>query len=340
MRQAGFQRAAALRIWAVSDGKPGHANQALGLAEAIARRTHARIEEKHIALRTPHRWLPARLVPAPLQALTLDSAAIGPPWPDLWIGCGRQTVAPGMALRSVSRGAALVVQVHDPRVNPREFDLVLAPAHDGLEEHPHIHTTCGALHRVHPERLAEAGAAWPQDLAALPSPRIAVLIGGASKRHRFSAVRAGEIAQQLARLAQTGASLLVTLSRRTPPAARAALEAGLRAHARLWWDGAGPNPYLAMLAAAEHVIVTEDSASMAAEAAATGAPVHLLALEGRAGKLARFHKQLRTHGAARPFRLPLASWRYPPLRETERCADLVLGALHRRSPGAALVPLS
>jgi hypothetical protein len=342
MRQAGFQRATPFRIWAVSDGKPGHANQALGLAEAIARRTHACIEEKRIALRTPHRWLPPRLVAAPLSALTLGSDGIAPPWPDLWIGCGRQTVPLGMGLRGWSGAGSLVVQVQDPRVNPREFDLVLAPRHDGLEDHPHIAPIIGALSRMHPEGLTQALAAWPQPLDGLASPRIAVLLGGASKRHRLSSARAAAIADALSRLARTGASLMVTLSRRTPPAARSVLRAQLAPHAALWWDGEGPNPYHAMLAAAEHVVVTEDSVSMACEAAATGAPVHVLELDGRAGKLALFHQQLRAAGVARPFRLPLALWRYPPLRETERCAELVLAALQRKlgASSGSLAPLA
>lgn len=330
MRPAGFERADALRVWAVHDGKPGHANQALGLAEAIARKTRARLSVKRIGLRTPHRWAPPQFVFAPRAALSLDSDAFDPPWPDLYIGCGRETVPFAMGLRDWSGGTAFVVQLQDPRVNPREFDLVLAPAHDGLEG-PHVAPTLGALNRITPERLAEAAAAFPRDLAALPSPRLAVLIGGASRRQTISARRAALIAASLSPLAQTGASLLVSLSRRTPPPARRVLEAQLRPLAALWFDGEGPNPYLALLAAAEHVAVTADSVSMAAEAAAAGKPVHVLEVDGRPGKLAQFHAALALHGAARPFRLPLAGWSYAPLGEADRCADRVLAALQARA---------
>ena len=40
------------------------------------------------------------------------------------------------------------------------------------------------------------------------------------------------------------------------------------------WDGTGANPYFAFLHHADHVLVTEDSANMAAEAASTAKPVH------------------------------------------------------------------
>jgi hypothetical protein len=41
MRSAGYQPAEPLSVWAVSDGRAGIENQALGLAEAIARRAPA-----------------------------------------------------------------------------------------------------------------------------------------------------------------------------------------------------------------------------------------------------------------------------------------------------------
>ena len=73
----------------------------------------------------------------------------------------------------------------------------------------------------------------------------------------------------------------------------------------LIWDGEGPNPYFAFLKFADHILVTEDSANMAAEAASTGAPVHILPMIPLkpADKFSRLHADLRERGAARPFEL-------------------------------------
>ena len=38
-----------------------------------------------------------------------------------------------LGMRAWSRGRTFVVQLQDPRVNPREFDVVVPPIHDGLE---------------------------------------------------------------------------------------------------------------------------------------------------------------------------------------------------------------
>lgn len=322
-----------MRIWAISDGKAGHANQALGLAEAIARQSQALIAEKCVNLRTPYAWMAPDWTPAPLQALTLASDPLVAPWPDLWIACGRQTVALTQAVRRAAGQVCLCVQLQDPRANLREFDLIVAPTHDELEA-PNLIPTLGALNRITPERLAGAigdtGDEARIQQQGMRAPCIAVLIGGDSKRQRIGPARARALCAPMARLAQTGMALMVSLSRRTNAAARAILEAELKPHASLWWDGIGPNPYLAMLGSADHILVTADSVSMATEAAATGRPVHILPVDGDAGKLAAFHAALQAYGAARPFRLPLARWSYPPLLEADRVASLVLAALYKR----------
>jgi mitochondrial fission protein ELM1 len=84
------------------------------------------------------------------------------------------------------------------------------------------------------------------------------------------------------------------------------------------------NPYFAMLGAADHIFVTEDSVNMATEAAATAKPIHILAVDGSPGKLERFHQSLARRGCARPFNGRLETWSYPPLLETDRAAAAVL----------------
>ena len=81
--------------WALSDGKQGMVNQCLGLAEALGVTPSLR----QLSIRQPWRSLPPQLWLAPLKSLAADSAPLTPPWPDLLIATGRQTVAPAMAIR-------------------------------------------------------------------------------------------------------------------------------------------------------------------------------------------------------------------------------------------------
>lgn len=331
MRNVGYQPSEPLRIWAVSDGRAGIENQALGVAEAIARRAPARITTKRVRLRTPWAWLPPQGVPLPLQALSIGSDAIEPPWPDIFIGCGRASIPIALGVRTWSSGATFVVQLQDPRVNPREFDVVVPPVHDGLEG-VNVLPTVGACHRITPERLDQELIDYAPPLDDLPSPRLVVLIGGKSRRQDISARRARAIAEAMTALQRdTGGALLATLSRRTGDAARLQFRARLAPHCQVFYEGEGPNPYFAMLGAADHVFVTADSVNMATEAAATAKPIHVLAVDGRGGKLDRFHASLAKRGCARAFNGRLQSWSYQPLLETDRVAAALLTAWAARA---------
>ena len=96
------------------------------------------------------------------------------------------------------------------------------------------------------------------------------------------------------------------------------------------WDGQGPNPYFAFLAAADVILVTEDSANMPTEAAATGKPIYLLKMDGEQARKRRFHTELGRLGVTRRFEGALETWTYPPLRETDRLAAEVLRRLVAR----------
>jgi len=331
MRSAGAQPAEPLHVWAVTDGRAGIENQALGLAEALSRRAPVKVTIKRVRLRTPWSWFPAGFTPAPRHALRDGSDEIAPPWPDIWIGCGRASIPFSMGIRQWSHGRTLVVQLQDPRVNPREFDIVVPPIHDGLEGQ-NIIPIVGSCHRVTPERLEQSLVDYPQALDELPQPRFAVLMGGKSKRQDISAKRARQIADTLAQIQRaTGGTLMATLSRRTQEPARLQFQTFLAPHCAIFYEGEGLNPYFALLASADCIFVTADSVNMATEAAATGKPIYILAVDGNAGKIDRFHKSLMKRGCARPFTGRLESWTYPPLAETDRVAAAVLTAWAARA---------
>ena len=87
-------------------------------------------------------------------------------------------------------------------------------------------------------------------------------------------VRLGALSEGLAR--QTGGSLLVAGSPRTPAPAADALRAELAVPNFCYrWGDPGDNPYRAMLALADAYVVTGESMSMLAEAADTQRPLFI-----------------------------------------------------------------
>ena len=300
-------------VWVLHDGKPGMASQALGLAEA----TGFAFTERSLSIRRPWRWLPPQLWLAPLGAAREAGLALQPPWPDLVIGCGRNTARPALAIRRASGGRTLAAQIQDPRVGRGEFDMLFVPEHDRLRG-PRIVVTGGALHRVTAQLLAAERRRFPA-LEALPRPILGVLIGGTNRAYRLDLSRLGEIAGTVAALVrQNGGSAVVTPSRRTGELGLSVLREQLAGVPGVIWDGAGDNPYYAYLAIADALLVTADSVSMVSEAAATGKPVHIIGLAGGDAKFARFHETMRKAGITRPFAGRIESWFYAPPNDTAK----------------------
>ena len=249
-------------LWLLQTGQCGDDAQGLALGEALGR---------------PFTVKPAR-----------DADSLVPPWPAVVISAGRHGEA---AVRELRRraGTAPVRFVHVGRPyhsHAREFDLVVTTPDYRVPPAPNVLEIPLPLHRVTPARLAEGRRRWGPCLTHLPAPYVALLVGGAgSGRYsldRTVALRLARAASGLA--ARRGGSLLVTTSHRTPPGIADAIEAHLTAPSAFhrWRPGLpDDNPYFGYLGLASEIVVTGDSVSMLAEAAATGRPVHLFDLEPR-----------------------------------------------------------
>jgi mitochondrial fission protein ELM1 len=306
--------------WVITDGAAGTRAQGLALAEAVGLpfRPH---ELRKLRLPLPPSL--QRLLPAPLllREAVLEPRLSGA-WPRLVISVGKRAAPIALAVKRAS-GSTLAVHIHDPKLPLRLFDLVAIPEHDGVTG-ANVIPTHGSLHAVTEEKLADAKKSFAAKLDALPQPRIAVLLGGKSRAFDFPPETARALGRKLSGLAKEfGGSLLVTPSYRTPPETFAALKDEIDQVRSFIYEGEGENPYLAFLAAADAIVVTEDSVNMVTEAAGTGRPVYVEALPGRSKRLGRFHRRMREAGITRPFDGKLESWSYTPVRDTDKVAAAI-----------------
>jgi hypothetical protein len=297
------------KIWVLTDSRPGHNHQALGVAEALGWPfAIRRIDYGPLA--------PLPNIVLGRSTLGLSAAArnaLVAPWPDLVIGAGRRT-APVARWLTRRNPEAFLVHLMWPG-SARDLDLIAVPEHDRVTDRPRLIRTLGTPSRVTSARLAAAAHGLAPRLAGLPRPRIAFLVGGARRGMPFAPADAEALARRASRLAQSrGGSLLVATSRRTTTACEDHLARGLDAPHLLHRFGGNDDLYLAILGSADAVLVTADSASMCSEACAIGRPVFLdRAQNAGPSKLTALHRRLEQLGYLRPLGAPWPTALPPPL---------------------------
>jgi mitochondrial fission protein ELM1 len=162
---------------------------------------------------------------------------------------------------------------------------------------------------------------------------VAVLVGGDSRHLSYRKTDMIRLVEDLRGLVDRGCRLMVTISRRTPNPLREAVKALAAETGGFLWDGSGDNPYVAMLALAEAIVVTSDSANMVSEAVATGAPVLLFDLPRTYIRHRRMFAGLAIAGALRPFTGQLVDLTYKPIDATPVIARALADAYAARRAG-------
>jgi len=300
--------AALKRIRVLSDGRAGHENQSVGLAEAIARRSGAQVDV-------------IRFAKGDLLWTRLRKAVAGDPRVDLLIATGHKTHLT-LSLTARKLGAKSVV-IMTPTWPLWFFDLCLVPQHDlslGRSSHPRVIPTFGALNRV------------PEEIPAKQA-RGLVLIGGPSKAHGWSAE---PLLKAITAVVNSRVELTWTISdsRRTPEGFLEQLRQHKLTAEIISHSQTKPDWLPTQLGATAEAWVTEDSVSMLFEAVTAGARTGILPAPARKPKSdpVRAIRQLVQAGHATDYetwtrngrQLPPAK----PLHETGRCAELVLRKLY------------
>ena len=321
--------------WVITDRAAGNQRQALALAGRLGLRVHHLIWEP----RAPWSWFAPRLLPGYKRVLTPGQRQrLTPPWPRVVIGCGRASSLFTRIVRKLSRGRSFSVQILDPRIDPRHWNVVIAPRHDGIAG-ANVITTLGSLNPIDATWLDDGSEASPT-LADLPQPRVGVLLGGPRKRWPLDEAYARALAGHLiARQRSEGGSIMVVASRRTPAQAVDVLREALRGVPGFIWGSSqdGNNPYPGVLAWADRLVVTPDSVNMLSEACAVGCPVQTFVTMPLPAKLERFHRVLREAGLLHDLDEVVAA-RQAPLRELAGVAREVLTRMHAHERNANTLP--
>jgi mitochondrial fission protein ELM1 len=244
---------ATVRIGVISDGKAGHVNQSLGLADALCRLRPALSVVTLPLLSAATAW--ARL-------LRPGSAVQGF---DLLIAAGHRTHLSLLAYGRVERCPTVVLM--RPSLPGWLFALRVEPRHDGGVESGRCWLSEGPLNRMRP--------------AAQRSEEGLILVGGPSKHYRWDTQA---VLDQIAAICARGGRWVMSGSRRTPEGFMEQIDAlkldNLEAHR----PEELPAGWLAeRLPGAPACWVSPDSASMVYEAMSAGCAVGVFDLEPLTG---------------------------------------------------------
>lgn len=317
------------RCWGFAEGAAGMLSQVKGLSQAVGLPAIVR----ELTLTFPWNKCWPGFIPLRPSIFRDRETLFAGSQPQLVITCARQAVMASLWLKKQLGDNVFTVHIQDPRIDPKKFDLVIAPEHDGLTG-PNVFASRGALHHISPSVLkaaALAGASGP--LAKLQRPFVTVLLGGPNKCYSFEPTDLLPFIELLRSLTQRdGVPLAILPSRRTPPAVLMQFQEAF-GEPHFVWDRSGENPYIAALALCSHLIVTGDSVSMLSECAATEKPVFVFHLpeRRRSRRFRQFHHSFVESGISRPFEGELAFWKYISPNPTQQIAELIrqrLGEKH------------
>ncbi|RCW66544.1 hypothetical protein DET61_11092 [Marinobacter nauticus] len=285
-------------ILIVSDGKAGHRNQSLGLAEALVRLGSATTIEQMAPLSRYHA----------VMALIFGRLPWSREKPRLIVGAGHGTHLTMLALKRCWRVPVIVLM--KPSLPFFLFDLCLIPEHDSPPSRGNVAATRGALNRIRPG-------------VKVPGSGL-VLVGGPSRNNDWDETQLAAQVDQVCK--RSPGSWTVATSRRTPASTVRRLES-LTGIELVLAENTTPDWLPKKLATAGQCWVTEDSVSMVYEALTAGCAVGLLPVPWRReGRLLRGVNALKGQGLLTPFE----RWSGEPLpaplqilNEADRCADIV-----------------
>ncbi len=301
-----------MKIVVLSDKKPGHYKQSLGIVQKI---TECRSEWHEIHYK--HKWrdnllrlftyqfgglhLPTSLINSllrwSLDTPTYDSL-LQIQDVDLILSTGSSLAAINLLLGMKHNARTITCRRPSP-VGIRHFDLAILPmlSWESAKSRYNVCKTIGVPNPISPDSLNSLGSELRESFNLQDTPIIGILLGG-QDRHETITI---EDAKQLYTICNSFADrmkvkILLTTSRRTPTDVSEYLRTNI---SNSKWcalfiepdtTSELDDPYQAILALSDVLIVSADSFSMVCEAASSGRKVIILTLTQKSNRLPNRYK--------------------------------------------------
>ncbi len=263
-----------LRAWCLTDGSAGMISQVKGLAGAL----NLNFELKTIDLKFPWNKLPVGILP-PSKIIFNNYSQINLETnlpPDIIISCGKRSIYASIYLKKVLKNKVFSIHIQNPKINPAQFDLVIAPAHDDLNGKNVLKTDL-ALNHINKNLLSDEAELYAAQFSKIEKPICTIILGGQNRNYRFDVAVVKELADQVDKILKNNdIQLFILSSRRTDQFIIEYLNERFIGQ-NIIWNGEG-NPYLALLKYSKYLICTADSVSIISESISSTKPVYIFKL--------------------------------------------------------------
>jgi len=306
-----------LKALLLTQGMHGMISQVEGMAKAL----NADFSHKIVRLNFPWNLIPPKFTPISAVVLKDKTYMIEDEIPDLVISCGRKSVVPSILLKK-KNPKIFTIHIQDPKVNLKNFDVIVAPEHDNLNG-DNVYSSKGAIHYITETEIEKAK---PYLMGKINSQKVVSLIlGGPNKYYSFDDSQLIKIFNKIkSNFVSEGYKVIIIPSMRTPKASIELAKKEMNSCGHIV-NSVDKQAYLSAYALANYVVVTCDSTSMISEAATSGKPIFVAHMKAKKNnyRFKRFFDLFKKIGITRDLGEKIEIWTYKKHNEAERIATII-----------------
>ena len=308
---------AKLKALLLTEGYHGMISQVEGLAKAL----QTEFQHKIVKLNWPWNFIPPKLTPIS-EIILKDKHYINENKSfDLVISCGRKSVIPSAIIKKKNANI-FTIHIQDPKVNYKNFDVIIAPEHDELKGE-NVISSKGSIHYITQSEIEKAKNYLVNKFHN--ENVVSLILGGPSKYYSFSNEDLTQVFRKIkSNFISQGYKALVIPSMRTP---KRIIDLAMKEFVKVGFvvNTVDKQAYLSALALATNIVVTCDSTSMISEAAASGKPIFVAHMKPKKNnyRFKKFFQLFKEMGITKELGDKVDNWTYNRLNEADRIATLM-----------------
>ena len=308
---------AKLKALLLTEGYHGMISQVEGLAKAL----QAEFQHKIVRLNWPWNFIPPKLTPIS-EIILKDKHYINENESfDLVISCGRKSVIPSAIIKKKNTNI-FTIHIQDPKVNYKNFDVIIAPEHDDLKGE-NVISSKGSIHYITQPEIEKAKNYLVNKFQN--ENIVSLILGGPTKYYSFSNEELTQVFKKIkSNFISQGHKVLVIPSMRTP---KRIIDLAMKEFAKEGFvvNTVDRQAYLSALALATNIVVTCDSTSMISEASASGKPIFVAHMKPKKNnyRFKKFFQLFKEMGITKELEEKIDHWTYNRLNEADRIATLI-----------------